>query len=391
MEEANPNNYIPQILPNQKHCSKKKFIVPLFIIRAVALILCIIQYIYQVTNLEIYAEFEAQNNCIDSNELFNSYNSNNYINEILNLKKEENEMANLNLIPTIISFILAGFLFLHFWFEEECCCGQKKSCLAECHIILNSLFNVLVGFIGIVGSLLDCFSTRSTIDKYSIYFMDSDFQKRNQINKIIDIFLFLIVLITYILLIIVLCYVNRENNMCNMHCRFKCCDCCVLCEIDCCHLCSCCDIPDTNVSSNNSLNNQQQNIIVVQQCGNPMNNNSNNADNTVYSAHDLKNTKLNNYQTNQQMPSSNDKIHAGKKKLTNNKKKKIGTKNKGCIKDKYNKDYKNISECTICNTNFKNGENILILPCGHIFHHNCANNWFKSNNNICPIDGTQTN
>ena len=114
-----------------------------------------------------------------------------------------------------------------------------------------------------------------------------------------------------------------------MHCRFKCCDCCVLCEIDCCHLCSCCDIPDTNVSSNNSLNNQQQNIIVVQQCGNPMNNNSNNADNTVYSAYDLKNTKLNNYQTNQQMPSSNDKIHAGKKKLTNNKKKKIGTKIKG--------------------------------------------------------------
>ena len=435
MEEANPNNYIVQNLAIQNHCSKKKFIIPLFIIKALALILCIIKYIYKVTNLKIYEEFEAQNKRIDStdndssynsnndmdnpynshnymdnpynsnnymynpyhsqNYMYNSYNSSNYINEILDLKKQENEMTILNLIPNIISFISVGFLFLHFWFEEKCFCYQRKYCISECHIMLNSVIIAFVNFIEFIASLLDCLSTRSTIDKYNNYFTNSDFQKRNQINKIIDIFIILIAVSTYILLIIVSCYVNRENNMCNMYCSYRFCGCCCLCEIDCCHLCTCCDIPPASVYSISSLNNQpynqQQNVVVLQQYGNPMNNNSNNADNTAYSSHDLKKIKLSNYQANQQMPSSTDEIHQGKKKLTNNKKKKNETKSKGCIIDKYNKDYENISACTICNTNFENGENILILPCGHIFHHNCAISWFKSNNNICPIDGIRTN
>ena len=60
MEETPPNNNIVQNSSKQKHCSKKKFIIPVFIIRGVALILCIIKYVYQVTNLRIYEEFEAQ-------------------------------------------------------------------------------------------------------------------------------------------------------------------------------------------------------------------------------------------------------------------------------------------------------------------------------------------
>lgn len=390
MEEVNPNNnYIAQNLSSQRHCSKKKFMIPLLVIRGVALILCIIQYAYQVTNLKIYEEFEEQNEQMNSNVYnpYNSYNKYNF-NEIVDLKKEENEMVLLNLIPTIILFILAGFLFLHFW------CGVEKNCLSECHILINCVFNIFVGFIAIVGSLIDCFVTRNNIDKYNEFFVDSDFQARNKMNKIIDIFLFVMVISSFILLIIILCYLNREDGLCNMKFRIKCCELCYLCEIDCCHLCTCCDIPPENDISNNSLNNQpynqQQNVLVVQQYGIPMNNNIHNADNTVYSEINSKKTKISNYHN--QMPSSTDKIQAGKKKLTNSKKKKKNvTKNKSCIMDKYNSNYNNINLCTICNTNFKNGENILILPCEHIFHHNCVNNWFKNNNNICPIDGTQTN
>ena len=83
---------------------------------------------------------------------YNSNYNNRYIDDILDLKKEENEMTILILVPNIISLLLVGFLFLHFWFEEECCCGQKKNCLAEMHIVINMCLNVFVGFINIVAS-----------------------------------------------------------------------------------------------------------------------------------------------------------------------------------------------------------------------------------------------
>ena len=329
---------------------------------------------------------------------YNSNYNNRYIDDILDLKKEENEMTILILVPNIISLLLVGFLFLHFWFEEECCCGQKKNCLAEMHIVINMCLNIFVGFIIIVASPLDFSYRDGTIDKYNIYFIDSDFQSWNKLNKIIDIYLLFSVVITYILLIIIACYVNRENKMCNMECRFRFCWCCCLCEFNCCTLCTCCDIPPVSVSSTNSLKNQpymqQQNVLVVQQNEYPINNNGNNADNIVYTRNkNFKNNKALNDSTNLEIPSSTHKIHSRKKKSTNIKKKKNKntTKNISCIEEKYNNKYNNIPVCTICNIDFKNGENILVLPCEHIFHSHCANSWLKSNNNICPIDGTKIN
>lgn len=253
--------------------------------------------------------------------------------------------------------------------------------------------NIFLGFIVIVITSLD-FSYR---DQYKKFFLDDpDFEPRDNLSKIIDIFLLCFVVITYILLIIVLCYVRRENNMCDLKLRFTCCGFCYLCEIDCCTLCPCFDKPPVIISHTNSLNDQpyiqQQNVLVVQQNGYPINNNNcNNDDNNNYNH--FKSNKVHDYSTNLDMSSSAQKIHLGKKKSTNSKKKKNKntTTNLSCIEKKYNNKYENIPICAICNIDFKEGEDILVLPCQHIFHNHCANNWLKSNNNTCPIDGTKIN
>ena len=41
-------------------------------------------------------------------------------------------------------------------------------------------------------------------------------------------------------------------------------------------------------------------------------------------------------------------------------------------------------KCLICLENFKKGDNIIILPCIHIFHSDCIKNWMKKQL-LCPI------
>lgn len=45
--------------------------------------------------------------------------------------------------------------------------------------------------------------------------------------------------------------------------------------------------------------------------------------------------------------------------------------------DKYN-------ECTICIYDFENNEKIKQLPCGHLFHPNCIDNWLGNYSYKCP-------
>ena len=57
-----------------------------------------------------------------------------------------------------------------------------------------------------------------------------------------------------------------------------------------------------------------------------------------------------------------------------------------CRREIYNNSviYSN-NNCGICNNNFIQNNDILILPCFHIFHFNCMKSYFLNHNN-CPID-----
>ncbi|CED84239.1 Predicted E3 ubiquitin ligase [Phaffia rhodozyma] len=47
-------------------------------------------------------------------------------------------------------------------------------------------------------------------------------------------------------------------------------------------------------------------------------------------------------------------------------------------------EYFGVEECTICLENFKKGEVVRILPCGHIFHRDEIDSWLKGWKKLCP-------
>jgi len=41
-------------------------------------------------------------------------------------------------------------------------------------------------------------------------------------------------------------------------------------------------------------------------------------------------------------------------------------------------------DCIICLEEFKNGDEVITLPCFHLYHKECIKDWLKRNN-LCPI------
>lgn len=53
-------------------------------------------------------------------------------------------------------------------------------------------------------------------------------------------------------------------------------------------------------------------------------------------------------------------------------------------------DFENYDTCSICLSNFEEGEKIKILCCNHIFHSECIDSWLVFNRKcpLCKQDGT---
>jgi len=320
MEESRSNNDIVREVPTKRCCSKKRFIIPILIIRAISVVLCIIQFSFQATNVEAYKEYQALYKDTDLSDM-QSYSSS-YIKQKLELKEKENGNTIFNLIPSLISLVFGIFLFLHFWYEEKCCWGNKSNVCAQIHIVFGIMITFMLSTLNIISSLID-YNYRTDIMAFN--FIDSDYQQRNNLNKAIDLILFSIAIITYIFLIIIGCLVNRENKMCQegIYC------CC--CRIYICDMCNCCcDNPPLSNASINSLNNQassreqQQNVLVVRKYADtiPQNNNSNNGDNVNNGNNNLNNNHENKLPQFIQIPNSKDTIETGIKKVNSSKKKK---------------------------------------------------------------------
>ena len=51
-----------------------------------------------------------------------------------------------------------------------------------------------------------------------------------------------------------------------------------------------------------------------------------------------------------------------------------------------NVDNSNVdNECSICIDNFSEGQEVIKLPCNHIFHFNCIKSHLRNYNNKCPL------
>ncbi len=79
---------------------------------------------------------------------------------------------------------------------------------------------------------------------------------------------------------------------------------------------------------------------------------------------------------------SNENRHPPTKKEALDKLKKFPMSNKYCKKnDKGKYEQPN---CCICMCEIQNGEDTMLLPCGHMFHWKCSFQWLKDNN-TCPV------
>ena len=55
-------------------------------------------------------------------------------------------------------------------------------------------------------------------------------------------------------------------------------------------------------------------------------------------------------------------------------------------KQVYNEDFMADKDfCAICQTNFENGDRLVALVCGHVFHEECIEVWLKKSKQECPI------
>ena len=83
--------------------------------------------------------------------------------------------------------------------------------------------------------------------------------------------------------------------------------------------------------------------------------------------------------TYEQLLELEENVGSVSKGLTKNQIKKIP-------KIKYNKNRfgKDDNKCVVCQYEFKNGEEVTKLSCGHLFHSECVDTWL-SKNKVCPM------
>jgi len=92
---------------------------------------------------------------------------------------------------------------------------------------------------------------------------------------------------------------------------------------------------------------------------------------------------------------NNDFISSNETNITNNERERILNRIKEKKKEKLlsiskktkykNKKYSNVEDCRICLDKFNEKDEILILPCLHIFHLKCITHWIESKG-TCPLD-----
>lgn len=70
------------------------------------------------------------------------------------------------------------------------------------------------------------------------------------------------------------------------------------------------------------------------------------------------------------------KVTASKKSLSSLKHCTWGTPEAANVKE---------STCLVCQEDWADGEKLAALPCGHVFHDHCVQQWLREYSNKCPV------
>ena len=356
------------------NCTKKKMIVPTFILSAIAFIVIIVEMITKVTDTDQFINFKKE----EKADLPNYEEYKNEYDEIIDIEDAENKYTLALFIISIFIFFVYLILLICFIYENVCFAKYNPKCKRPYYMLM-----MILNFIACLANTMICFIFFSyrinSIDEYCDlpYFKDTDFQEKNDLNiglNIIAAFCYLFCLIFHL---ITCYYLFKEDEICSgccseflncIECCGNCLHCCYLCCCCCCNGCRCCDERKNQrrasylppVGRRSVVPVYPQNMMPVIPY-NPVQRNS-----VVYQ--------------NQLIPETSQLRNVIGEELKN----KIES---VCKNDIYGINYNQFPICTLCKKYFKENEEVTILPCGHVFHKNCVYNWFI-NNKKCPEDGT---
>ena len=347
------------------NCTKKKMIVPTFILSAVAFILILIEMMTKVSDTNTYIEFRQKEN------KNTAYPQHVYeFEDILDIESSEDNFTLALICIGIFIFFLYLILLICFIYEHQCFANYNPKCKQPYYMLI-----MIINFIAVFANAMICFIFFSyrvnSIDKYKSYnIFSSEFGEKNDLNmslSIISAFTYLVCLIFHL---ITCYYLFIEDGICSGCCSefincISCCKSCLKCFFCCC-CCGCCEERRVQVNIPNPFTRRggsfaPQNILPVVQF------------NVARPRNTMVNPNIVPQETSQLRNYINDQVRMNNETT--------------CKNDYYGQNYAQFTICNLCKNNFSQGQEITILPCGHIYHKNCIYNWF-ARNKTCPDDGT---
>ena len=347
------------------NCTKKKMIVPTFILSAFAFILILIEMMTKVSDTNTYIEFRQKEN------KNTAYPQHVYeFEDILDIESSEDNFTLALICIGIFIFFLYLILLICFIYEHQCFANYNPKCKQPYYMLI-----MIINFIAVFANAMICFIFFSyrvnSIDKYKSYnIFSSEFGEKNDLNmslSIISAFTYLVCLIFHL---ITCYYLFIEDGICSGCCSefincISCCKSCLKCFFCCC-CCGCCEERRVQVNIPNPFTRRggsfaPQNILPVVQF------------NVARPRNTMVNPNIVPQETSQLRNYINDQVRMNNETT--------------CKNDYYGQNYAQFTICNLCKNNFSQGQEITILPCGHIYHKNCIYNWF-ARNKTCPDDGT---
>ena len=360
------------------NCTKKKMITPTFILSGVSLIFIIIELMTKVSDTETYLDFKKNEelNLLPSGEDDKKYL--NRIDDILDIESLEDKFTLALIIVSLFIFFIYLILLICFIYEKQCFANYNPRCKRPYYLLM-----IILNFLAVFTNAMICFIFFSyrvnSVDEFRDYpYFDSKFGETNDLNislNIISAFSYLSCLIFHL---ITCYYLFKEDGICGGCCSefLRCVNCCSSC-IKCFCCCCCCpcddgDAPRTQAPIPQPFQTALRSRSVVYHSPIP-----------VMQFVPVQNRNINMVSSSYQMNQETSQL---RNLMNNNIRNKIES---VCQNAVYNSStHSKFTFCPLCNNDFKEGIEITILPCGHIFHKNCVYTWLVNHKN-CPEDGTE--
>ena len=223
------------------NCTKKKMIIPTFILSGVAFILIIIEMITKVTDTDSFIQFKkAEKTTLPDYEKYKYA-----IDDILEIEDSENKFTLALFIISIFIFIVYLILLICFIYEQVCFANYNPKCKQPYYLLM-----MILNFIACLANAMICFifmsyRSDSIADYCDLPYFDSDFKSRNSLNMALDIIAAFCYLFCLVLHLITCYYLYKEDGICSGCCSefISCITCCGEC-LRCFFCCCCCDYCD---------------------------------------------------------------------------------------------------------------------------------------------------